>query len=606
MSMSDVGGGAPPKRHRTQEGEELVASSIRQSSIAEGMAQLEERIASLQSHVEQATREATDVQELFKTTVAAQTPFLAQKWPGVLSALSSAADGLRGIDGGVKGTCRPIGWAEPPPPRHLSDDLSADLWRDVIYPMLSADEAVCSARPTSKTHGSQLVDETFMLTRIDKDLKKYSLTGLIDVERPTPPIHTTPTPTPTAADTDPPGGTPTYPQPASDAVTPAERIRLFRYLSASAYALERGGELLRQQMADFINLARNYKLIKTLPLRLAADWMAEHLPSKTAFDELPLALAVYKTFGHMLSCQGDSLALRRVDEQDDENENESENDQDSDSDLEDDDMGDERGDEEQDDDTDQHQQEGQGGQPNDADGQQQGGGNAEISEEQGDDAMGDGSEQDEGDNEAAVQQQQEGAGGDGAGGQPGDGSGGGVTSQRYRIGTVRFTTVPLTGLPLTHPYRSTYDHSDPVVRSGGSLLPSFTEILKRTVLRRWYDVTAGGMGAEGVEEKLVRSVDVGRDDSRYQSLMTARSIEGCKTVDIIDEDRFGLGDGGRLRLIILKGTAANDTIAVHLWVANGIINLWTTEATDIERHPVAVAAARPLLGKYGLERTVLR
>ncbi|CEL92177.1 unnamed protein product [Vitrella brassicaformis CCMP3155] len=70
MSMSDEGG-APPKRPRTQGGEEMTASDSK-SSIAEGMAQLEERIASLHSHIQQATREAADVQELFNTTAAAQ------------------------------------------------------------------------------------------------------------------------------------------------------------------------------------------------------------------------------------------------------------------------------------------------------------------------------------------------------------------------------------------------------------------------------------------------------------------------------------------------------------------------------------------------------
>ncbi|CEL92170.1 unnamed protein product [Vitrella brassicaformis CCMP3155] len=540
--MSDEGG-APPKRPRTQGGEEMTASDSK-SSIAEGMAQLEDRIASLHQHIQQATREAADVQELFNTTAAAQTPFLAQKWPGVLSALSSAAEGLRGIGEGVKGTCRPMGWAKPPPPRHLGDDLSADVWRGDIYPMLSVCEAVCSARPTSKAHGSQLVDEAFMLKRIDQDLKKHSLTGLVDVERPTPPTATA-TATATAADTDPPGGPPTDPQPASDAV------RRFRYLSASAYALERGGAVW-QQMTDFIHLAHKYKLIKTLPLRLSAN----SLPTAAAFDELPLALAVYKTFGRLLSYKGDSLALERVEEEMEEQE-----------------------DGEEMEDSDEEEQEGEG-----------------------DDAMGDGGEQDDEQGDDIDQQQQEGAGGDGSGGQPGDGSAGGVTRQRYRIGAEYFTTVPLSDLPPNHPYRSGYKDSDPVIRSGGCLFPSFTAFLKGTVLMEWCD-------QEGVAQKLVAGASVGRDDSRYRSLLTAPTIGGGETIDFINEHP-PQGYDGRERLIIVKGTTTTDTIVAYLWLSYGDISLLTTEAategnSDIERYPIAVNAARRVLVKYGLERTVL-
>ncbi|CEL92189.1 unnamed protein product [Vitrella brassicaformis CCMP3155] len=547
MSMSDEGG-APPKRPRTQGGEEMTPSDSK-SSIAEGMAQLEERIASLHSHIQQATREAADVQELFNKTVAAQTPFLAQKWPGVLSALSSAVEGLRGIGEGVKGTCRPIGWAKPPPPRHLGDDLSADVWRGVIHPMLSVSEAVCSARPTSKAHGSQLVDEAFMLKRIDQDLNKDSLTGLVDVERPTPP-----TGTPTAADTDPPGGPPTHPQPDSDAATPADRSRRFRYLSASAYALERGGAVL-QQMADFIHLSHKYKLTKELPLRLSADGMADDLANKTALDELPLALAVYKTFGHLLTYKPEgsdeetSLALERVEGGDDGDQSESGQDSE--------DGMDEGGNEEQDDDIDQQ-------------GQENGGGDVSAGE---------------------------GPGGSQQGGQPG-----GVRRQRYRIGEEDFTTVHLADLPPTHPYRSTYDVDDPVVRHDDCLYPSFTTFLKATVLMRWY-------GQEGVEEEELTDAHVGRDDTGYQFLLTAPAIEGYKTVDYIDEHPVHQGYDGR-RLIILKGTVATDTIAAYLLVVSGSIRLYTTEApsdgsTDIDRYPIAVAAARPLLAKYGLEMTVL-
>ncbi|CEL92184.1 unnamed protein product [Vitrella brassicaformis CCMP3155] len=241
-------------------------------------------------------------------------------------------------------------------------------------------------------------------------------------------------------------------------------------------------------MKPFIRLAFIYRLSPnaTRPLVVSAD----SLPTASAFDELLLTMAAYKTFGHLLSYKGTSLALQRA------------------------------------------------------------------------------------------------------------------SNGAYRIGDHSFRVVPLGDLPADHAYRSTYKDSDPVIRRGDYLYPSFTTFIKRMVLE-WCD-------QEGVEEKLVTGVnDVGRDDSHYQSLLTAPTIEGYKTVDYIDEHTFVPGDDGRLRIIILKGTAADDTIAAYLLLENGQISLWTTEAategsTGIERYPIAVAAARPLLGKYGLERTVLR
>jgi len=241
-------------------------------------------------------------------------------------------------------------------------------------------------------------------------------------------------------------------------------------------------------MKPFIRLAFIYRLSPnaTRPLVVSAD----SLPTASAFDELLLTMAAYKTFGHLLSYKGTSLALQRA------------------------------------------------------------------------------------------------------------------SNGAYRIGDHSFRVVPLGDLPADHAYRSTYKDSDPVIRRGDYLYPSFTTFIKRMVLE-WCD-------QEGVEEKLVTGVnDVGRDDSHYQSLLTAPTIEGYKTVDYINENPFGPGDDGRRRLIILKGTAAIDTIVAYLWVVNGGIRLWTTEAptegnTDVECHPIAVAAARPVLAKYGLERTVLR
>ncbi|CEM15803.1 unnamed protein product [Vitrella brassicaformis CCMP3155] len=234
------------------------------------------------------TREAAGVQQLFNTTVAAQTPFLADKWVSVFAALSSAKDALCVVEDGVKGTIRPIGWAKPPPPADSADGLPPDVCRDVIYPCLPIDEAVCSARPISRAHGSQLVNEAFVQRRIDKHLSRHSLTGLIDVERtadtsnaaaPTPAPHTS-----SSSSSDPPA-------PAA-AGGGGRHVSHFCYLSQCCYALEHGGAVWCE-WPDFIRLADIYKL--------------------TPSTGLPLII----TFGHLLNYQGTSLALTKVDEADD-------------------------------------------------------------------------------------------------------------------------------------------------------------------------------------------------------------------------------------------------------------------------------------------------
>jgi len=177
-----------------------------------------------------------------------------------------------------------------------------------------------------------------------------------------------------------------------------------------------------------------------------------------------------------------------------------------------------------------------------------------------------------------------------------------VTRQRYRIGNVDFTTVPLADLPPNHRYCSGYNESDPVIRCGECLYPSFTAFLKWMVLMQWCE-------QEGVGEKRVTHAHVGPGDTRYRSLLAAPTIEGYKIIDYMVRQP-GQGYDGRERLIIVKGTAANDTITAYLRLVYGRISLRTTEApsdgsTDIERYPIAVSAARPVLVKYGLARTVL-
>ncbi|CEL98077.1 unnamed protein product [Vitrella brassicaformis CCMP3155] len=302
-----------PKRPRAQGGDSAAAAAAGGTpSISEGLVRLAERIASLHTHIDQVSREAAGVQQLFNTTVAAQTPFLAAKWVNVFAALSSATDALRGVEDGVKGTIRPIGWAKPPPPADSADGLPPDVCRDVIYPCLPIDEAVCSARPISRAHGSQLVNEAFVQRCIAKHLSRHSLTGLIDVHR-------------TAADTvNAAAPTPAPPTASSSSDAPAAaggdgpHVSHICYLCRCCYVLEHGGALWCE-WPDFIRLADIYKLTPStgLPLIMSAQWMAAHLPTKADFHTMPLALRQYSTFGHLFNYRGTSLALTKVDEADD-------------------------------------------------------------------------------------------------------------------------------------------------------------------------------------------------------------------------------------------------------------------------------------------------
>ncbi|CEM25382.1 unnamed protein product [Vitrella brassicaformis CCMP3155] len=196
----------------------------------------------------------------------------------------------------------------------------------------------------------------------------------------------------------------------------------------------------------------------------------------------------------------------------------------------------------------------------------------------------------------------EGKEGDGEGGSQGEGEGdGGVTRQRYRIGVGeeewRFETVPLSGLPPRHPYRRTYDPHNPPIRRHGFLFPSFTAFMKRMVLTQWFN-------QEGVGEKLVFRVGVGRGDERYQRVLTD-PIDGHATIDFIEE-------GERQRFIMLKGMKEDDTVAAYLWVCRGYIILFATEA-EIEGHTpwedqlsISAPLLRSLLTKYRLAHIIPR
>ncbi|CEM07761.1 unnamed protein product [Vitrella brassicaformis CCMP3155] len=166
-------------------------------------------------------------------------------------------------------------------------------------------------------------------------------------------------------------------------------------------------------MGRFIRLAAIYRLTPAngLPLVLSAQWLTVHLPSRTAFHQLPLAMAIYRLFGHLLTHNGHSLALQRT-------------------------------------------------------------------------------------------------------------AGNGY----YRIGNQSFRVVALGELWGGHGYADGYQRTDPVIRWGGNLYPSFSTFLLHSLLSQWWD-------GEGVGQKSVLTAQIGqpgavigRGDPRFDRLLRTDDI----------------------------------------------------------------------------------
>ncbi|CEM07780.1 unnamed protein product [Vitrella brassicaformis CCMP3155] len=78
------------------------------------------------------------------------------------------------------------------------------------------------------------------------------------------------------------------------------------------YVLERGSGEEWRAMGRFLRMAFIYRLTPanaTRPLQLSAD----SLPTAAAFHQLPLAMAIYKIIGHLLTHHTHSLALQHAD-----------------------------------------------------------------------------------------------------------------------------------------------------------------------------------------------------------------------------------------------------------------------------------------------------
>jgi len=113
---------------------------------------------------------------------------------------------------------------------------------------------------------------------------------------------------------------------------------------------------------------------------------------------------------------------------------------------------------------------------------------------------------------------------------------------------------------------------------------------------------------------MMLSAVIGRDDHRYSRLMTNDTTQGQGiTVDYRgDSGNLNAADASDCRYVIVSGFRLNETIAAHLRVVRGVIELWTTERPAASRsHPLAVRypVSMPLWGavlrRFGLEHDVI-
>ncbi|CEM11863.1 unnamed protein product [Vitrella brassicaformis CCMP3155] len=155
--------------------------------------------------------------------------------------------------------------------------LPADVFARVVIPLLPVDDAV-RLRAVGKAYGAQLIDEAFLLSRINSCLAQQQLTGLIDVERDR-------------------GADPSAPP------LPPSLSRI-GYLARCAYVIERAAEW--RHMATFIRVAGACGVAGQLPVVLSAETVAAHVPDKATFHRLPATMAVYKTLGDLLGSGADN------------------------------------------------------------------------------------------------------------------------------------------------------------------------------------------------------------------------------------------------------------------------------------------------------------
>ncbi|CEM13907.1 unnamed protein product [Vitrella brassicaformis CCMP3155] len=398
--------------------------------------------------------------------------------------------------------------------------LPHEVWRDQVVSNLGVCD-VSRVRSSSRPSGTSVIGCDFILRRIDALLRRYGLSGLIDVDR-----H---------------GGA------AGAAPLPGGLSRI-DYLCPRAVS--------------------------------AGAWW----PS--------LSLAVYKTIGHLLSYQGDSLALT-TDEQTGEN-------------------GEDGGPDESSGEN-EDRQEGEVAEPIEQDGDEQ------------DDLME--SVPDQGQHEPPLPPCpsaseydtwhwcRSGAPPSQEGDDESDESDESYESDDsddhhnypHKVGDVRFCILPTDEAPGNQPY----DTDDPAVEEDGVFrYSSSSAFMTDNLMCYWSGREGAEDEAAGDQEILMASVP--RNDARLRSLMATEAFGDCIVADTHDEDGGDLPLG---RTVVLCGHRSNETVAAHLrvarWSTHIDIEIFTTEGcvgggvSVDECYPITVRHARDVLRRVRLEREVV-
>ncbi|CEM27667.1 unnamed protein product [Vitrella brassicaformis CCMP3155] len=325
----------------------------------------------------------------------------------------------------------------------MCDLVPEELWREQILPSLVVCDVI-ALRATSSAKAA-LITGGLLLQRIDTYLARHELSGTVDVNRNASAV---------AGDIDQPSGFVAVVRHSLLACArrlTGRRLTHFGYLVRCLYVLEQGGSEWRL-MGMVVRLAAIYRLTPNgLPLALSVA----QLHSKSAFDSVPLAMAIYRLIGHQLTLRGQRLALRRA------------------------------------------------------------------------------------------------------------------ANGEYRIGDRSFRVVPFGDLPADHPYRSTYNESDPVVRWGRDLFPSFTAFLTMRPLMWWWPYEAGVVR---VVFKAVLWVHKDRSNPGFQRLLTAGDIPeqlGYTADNRFDRGNLSTADPIDRRYVIVSGFRPTDTVAAFMRVDRG-------------------------------------
>ncbi|CEL95325.1 unnamed protein product [Vitrella brassicaformis CCMP3155] len=169
---------------------------------------------------------------------------------------------------------------------------------------------------------------------------------------------------------------------------------------------------------------------------------------------------------------------------------------------------------------------------------------------------------------------------------------------------LQFVVVSEQDLPANHPYHQAYRATDPVVRDGSCLHPTFTNLLTQCVFSLWYSL---------VRQERLLDARVGEDNPKYRSLLTQTANDDDCFVISWREDRRDLNAANPREqcIILMSGYKEGDSFAAYLRLSNGFLWLYTTEtavgggASGLDKYPETMRHARRVLGRYGLLSDVL-